>query len=66
MILRANPEECMAELLHQSFIPEDPDGEARALALAAAVARQVPLWTMDCTKDPAAALVSHQAMSECN
>lgn len=66
VILRASPEDCMAELLHQSFIPEDPVGQARALALTAALARQVPMWKMDCTKDPAAALVSHQAMSECN
>lgn len=66
VIRRASPEDCMAELLHQSFIPEDPDGEARAFALAAVLARQVPLWTMECTKDPAAARVSHQAMSECN
>lgn len=64
VIQRASPEACMAELLHQSFIPEDPDGEAIAHALASALARQVPLWTMECTKDPAAALVSYQAMSE--
>lgn len=59
-ICRARPEELLGELRHQSMIPEE--GE-KALALVDALAQRVPLWEMDCTKDPAAALVSYEAMS---
>lgn len=64
VIRRAEPSEYLGELRHQSLIPEDPVAQAKALALVDALARVVPLWEMDCTKDPAAALVSYQAMSQ--
>lgn len=54
-------EDGIAELRHQSFVPE---GGAKALALADRLSRAVPLWEMECTKDRAAALVSYKAMSE--
>lgn len=62
-ICRAEAAHCIGELRHQSFIPEDPWGEARAFALADALSQRVALWEMECTKDPEAALVSYSAMS---
>lgn len=55
--------ECIAMLRHQSFLPEDPSGQMKALSLVDALAESVPLWQMECTKDPLAALVSYHAMS---
>lgn len=62
-IMRAAPEACLPELRHQTLIPEDPVKQAKALALVEALAERVVLWEMECTKDPAAALVSYEAMS---
>lgn len=62
-ICRADPAAYLGELQHQSFLPEDPSRLQKALTLVDTLAQRVPLWEMACTKDPAAALVSHQAMS---
>ena len=59
----AQPEDFLMELRHQTFVPEDPEGMAIAHGLVEKLSRQVPLWEMECTKDPAAALVSYSAMS---
>jgi len=63
VIQRGKPEDCLGELLHQSFLPEEPQGRAKAMALGKTLSQRVPLWEMQCTKDPAAALVSYEAMS---
>lgn len=55
------PEHAMEMLLHQSYLPEF-DQEAAA-ALVEQLARMIPLWEMECTKDPNAAIIAYQAMS---
>lgn len=62
-ICRAKPEDCIGELRHQCFIPETANDAAKALALVDALAQKIALWEMECTKDPAAATVSYEAMS---
>lgn len=62
-IFRAKPEDWLDVLCHQSLIPEDSCGREKALALVRSLSRKVPLWEMECTKDPAAAMVSYEAMS---
>ena len=42
----------------------DPAKLAKYHALVDTLSEAVPLWRMDCTKDPEAALISHRAMSE--
>lgn len=64
VIRRVKPEDCLGELRHQCFVPEDSHGRRAALALVDSLSQTVPLWEMECTKDPAAALVSYKAMSE--
>ena len=55
------PEDAMAMLIHQTHFP---DGDsAPVAALVTKLANTVPLWDMECTKDPEAALISHRAMS---
>ena len=63
MISRADPEACIGEMIHQCLIPEDPQAEAKAYGLVNRLAEQVTLWEMECTKDPAAALMAYTAMS---
>lgn len=62
-IQRAVSLDCLIELQHQCFLPEDSHGQELASALVERLALTVPLWQMECTKDPAAACMSHQAMS---
>ena len=57
------PAEAMEMLTRQSVPPMDPERLPKYHALVAALAKTVPLWQMECTKDPAAARVSHAAMS---
>ena len=63
-IYRAKPADCLGELQHQCFIPEDTQGRTQGLMLVKTMSQTVPLWEMACTKDPAAAQVSYQAMSK--
>lgn len=63
LIRQVKPEDYIRELRHQSLIPEDSCGRAKALALVDALAQNVPLWEMECRKNPEAALVSYRAMS---
>ena len=62
-IHKISPEEAMEMLLHQTYCPLDEGKRARFQTLVAQLARRVPLWKMECTKDPDAAVVSHRAMS---
>ena len=63
-IQRMMPDACIDELCHQCFLPDDPSAQARALELVNFLAQVVPLWEMECTKDPSAALISYEAMSK--
>lgn len=57
------PEEALAMLRHQSFVPEDGALREKARVLVRALAERVPLWELSCNKGPQAAKVSYEAMS---
>ena len=56
-----SPEEAMEMLLAQGYCPEESREKFKTLTNA--LANTVALWSMECTKDPEAAKVSHDAMS---
>ena len=62
-IRRAESAACIGELCHQSMMPDDPALQNKARELVDKLAKRVPLWEMECTKEPEAALVSYRAMS---
>lgn len=62
-IRRACAGELLPSLLHQSFCPEGQ--EDRLAALVETLANRVPLWHLTCTKDPEAARVACDAMTQC-
>lgn len=63
-IRRADPEGCIPELRHQCFVPEDAAGREMAYTQLERLSRRVPLWEMECTKEPDAARLAHSAMSK--
>ena len=56
-------EDALPMLLHQSYQPQDSAKRAHSEALVHALAQRTPLWHMECTKDPDAAIIAHAAMS---
>ena len=56
-------EEALAELLHQGCAPTDDADVPKFQALIRQLAESVPLWRMECTKDPSAAAMAHAAMT---
>lgn len=46
-------------LLHQTLVP---DGDTKVPELVGELVRRVPLWEMECTKDPEAARIAYRAM----
>lgn len=58
------PQEAMPMLRKQSSPPMDPARMPKYRELVDALADRVPLWHMECTKDPQAALVSYEAMRD--
>ena len=56
------PEDAADFLRCQCFVPEDSEQPGRALELLERLIRMVPLWQMECTKEPEAATTSYQAM----
>ena len=56
-------EDALAELLHQGCAPTDSADAPKFEALIRQLAQSVPLWRMECTKDPAAAAVAMAAMT---
>ena len=62
-IRRIGPEEALDMLRHQGYRPLDSEKRPEFLALTQALAETIPLWHMECTKDPQAAVVAHGAMS---
>ena len=63
VISPAKPEDWIAELRHQTLIPETPVLQEKAIALVDRLSQIVPLWEMACTKDPSAAQTAYDAMS---
>ena len=59
-----SPDEAIAMLTKQCIAPVDSEKLPKFTALVEKLSKTVPLWQMDCTKDPDAARVSHAAMSE--
>ena len=57
-------EAAMAMLTKQSVAPVDPEKLPKFTTLVEKLSRSVPLWQMDCTKDPEAARISQAAMSD--
>ena len=58
----AEPETLLEFLCHQTHIPQDGALAKKARSLVEALTRKVPLWSMSCTKDPQAAILSHKTM----
>ena len=63
-IVRLTSEEVLPMLLHQSQPPLAENCQDAFHQLVSALAKIVPLWKMACTKDPAAATVAQEAMSQ--
>ena len=59
-IRKMTPDEARDMLLHQSFQPEDGTGCVNGLV--ERMMELVPLWEMECTKDPRAAMIAFEAM----
>jgi hypothetical protein len=60
----AQAQDLLELLCHQTHIPQDQALGEKARCLVETLARRVPLWQMECTKDPQAAVVSYTAMAE--
>ena len=56
-------EEALSELLHQGCAPTDAADVLGFEVLIRNLAESVPLWRMECTKDPSAAAMAHAAMT---
>ncbi len=56
--------EALPRLLHETIAPLAPGKEERFQELVTLLAETVPLWRMDCTKDPQAAKIAWEAMSQ--
>ena len=56
--------EALPMLLHESYCPLAPEKRVRFENLVKQLAEKTPLWRMYCNMDPAAAEVSHSAMSQ--
>ncbi len=55
--------DAMARLLHEGYRPLDPGKEEAFNALVTRLAAAVPLWRMDCNKEPDASVTAYNAMS---
>lgn len=56
------PDDAADFLRSQCFVPEDEGMAAHALELLGRLIQMVPLWQMECTKEPEAAVTAYQAM----
>lgn len=63
VIRRIAPPELLPMLFHESYRPLNPAGEASYRILVEALSRLVPLWRMQCNRDPEAARICHDAMA---
>ena len=62
-IMPISSDEALPMLLHQSQPPLEKCLQNTFNQLVSDLAGIVPLWRMECTKDPAAATIAHEAMS---
>lgn len=62
-IRRITPEEAKDMVYHQCQGTADAGLQERICTLADLMMQKIPLWEMECTKEPGAALVSYSAMS---
>lgn len=62
-IRQISPEDAIAELLHQGCAPTDDADVPIYETLIRQLAVTIPLWRMECTKDPSAATMAHAAMT---
>lgn len=62
-IRRITPEEAKDMVYHQCQGTADAGLQERICTLADLMMQKIPLWEMECTKEPEAALVSYSAMS---
>jgi hypothetical protein len=62
-IRRITPDEAREMICHQCHMPTEIPFQERMQALANELMQIVPLWEMECTKEPEAALLSYCAMS---
>lgn len=60
----AQAQDLLELLCHQTHIPQDQALGEKTRCLVETLAQRVPLWQMECTKDPQAAVVSYTAMAE--
>ena len=60
---RLSAGDAMEMLLSQAFRPLDPEKQPLCGELVARLGQTVPLWQMECTKDPQAARIAYAAMS---
>ncbi len=56
-------EAALPMLLHESYRPLDEEKASRMEAMVTNLAQRIPLWQMECTKDPQAAQIAFAAMS---
>lgn len=63
-IREASVGETLPMLLHQSSPPREESQLPRFHHLVEILAQRVPLWQMECTREPEAALTAYQAMSK--
>ena len=56
------PDDAADFLRSQCFVPGDPELASRAMELLQLLFRMVPLWQMECTKEPEAATAAYEAM----
>lgn len=63
-IVPCEPQSALPMLLHQSYCPLATEKQAAFSSLVKKLADRVPLWKMECNKEPDAALVSYSTMSK--
>ena len=63
-IRQAEPSAVLSMLRSQSNPPRNPDDLPQWERLLESLAETVPLWQMECTKNPESALISYNAMSK--
>ena len=63
-IRKSCAEEALPMLRHQSYVSAEERSQQKVFDLAERLSRNVPLWSMECTKDAEAASVAYEAMSK--
>jgi hypothetical protein len=56
--------DAMARLLHEGYCPVNPDKQDAFHTLVNRLADSVPLWHMECNKNPDAAVTAYDTMSQ--